>query len=114
MTDQKLTIGQAIDQIIKALELIEEGSRPTVLATVCAHLGIPTTATIAMKPSIPATVPASVLPLPQNTPHPHAGAPAQLDIRTLKNQKQPESATQMACLVAYYLQEVAPEGERKT
>jgi hypothetical protein len=36
-----------------------------------------------------------------------------MDIKTLKNQKQPSSAKQMACLVAYYLAELAPERERK-
>ena len=35
------------------------------------------------------------------------------DIRSLKTQKQPNSARQMACLVAYYLQDLAPEEERK-
>ncbi len=35
------------------------------------------------------------------------------DIRSLKDQKQPETAIQMAVLVAYYLQEVASPEERK-
>jgi len=34
-------------------------------------------------------------------------------IRDLKDDKQPESSNQMAALVAYYLSEVADEGERK-
>lgn len=36
-----------------------------------------------------------------------------LSIRDLKNEKRPTSANQMAALVAYYLSEVAGEGERK-
>lgn len=36
-----------------------------------------------------------------------------LDIRSLKEQKNPKSAIQMAVLVAYYLQEVSPIEERK-
>ncbi len=35
------------------------------------------------------------------------------DIRSLRNEKSPKSAIQMAALVAYYLQELAPDGERK-
>jgi hypothetical protein len=36
------------------------------------------------------------------------------DIRTLKQEKQPSSANEMAALVAFYLSEVAPGDERKT
>lgn len=34
------------------------------------------------------------------------------DIRSLKEEKQPRSANEMAALVAYYLSELAPDGER--
>lgn len=37
----------------------------------------------------------------------------QASIRDLKEEKQPESLSQMAALVAYYLSELAPENERK-
>ena len=36
-----------------------------------------------------------------------------MDIRSLKEQKQPKSAVQMACLVAYYLNEHASDGDKK-
>jgi hypothetical protein len=36
-----------------------------------------------------------------------------VDIRTLKEEKQPSSAREMAVLVAYYLSELAPDAERK-
>ena len=36
-----------------------------------------------------------------------------MDIRRLKEEKKPNSARQMACLVAFYLQEHAPTTERK-
>ena len=36
-----------------------------------------------------------------------------LDIRTLREQKKPDSARQMACIVAYYLLEHAPESDKK-
>ena len=35
------------------------------------------------------------------------------DIKSLKNQKEPSSAREMACLVAYYLSELAPSSDRK-
>ena len=36
-----------------------------------------------------------------------------VDIRSLRNQKQPNSDSEMAAIVAYYLSEVAPEDNRK-
>jgi hypothetical protein len=39
--------------------------------------------------------------------------PPTLHIKTLKEQKQPKSAIEMAVLVAYYLSHVVPEDERK-
>jgi hypothetical protein len=36
-----------------------------------------------------------------------------VDIRSLKEEKQPSSAREMAVLVAYYLSELAPASERK-
>ena len=113
MSESKITLGQAIDRIVEALQSIDEASRPTVLATVCAHLNIPTAVAATMKPSIPTTVSASVQPLPPPSAA-QSGAVTVVDIRSLKTQKQPKSASQMACIVAYYLQEVAPEPERKT
>ncbi len=35
------------------------------------------------------------------------------DIRTLREAKQPQTANEMAALVAYYVQELAPESERR-
>jgi hypothetical protein len=44
----------------------------------------------------------------------HAPGPRAIrDIRTLKESKAPKSANEMAALVAYYVSELAPEGERK-
>src|SRR5712691_11897180 len=39
--------------------------------------------------------------------------PRQVSIRDLKEEKQPQSLNQMAALVAYYLSELAPDGERR-
>jgi hypothetical protein len=38
----------------------------------------------------------------------------QMSVKDLKEEKQPESANQMAALVAFYLAEVAPESERQS
>jgi hypothetical protein len=44
-------------------------------------------------------------------PH-HGTAPTVTDIRALTAEKQPRSANEMVALVAYYVSELAPEGER--
>ena len=41
------------------------------------------------------------------------GKTRQVSIRDLKEEKQPESLSQMAALAAYYLSELAPESERR-
>lgn len=110
MTDKKVSLGQAIDQIVEALESLDGNSRLAALSAVCAHLKIDVSAGGASREK-PPQVKDTGLPLrnPPGSFHP----PAKVDIRSLKEQKQPKSARQMACLVAYYLQELAPEGERK-
>lgn len=56
-----------------------------------------------LPPSLPAYAP---------TPPPVVGGSAVSDIRTLKEQKQPRTQLEMAALVAYYVAELAGEGER--
>lgn len=116
MTKEAMTIGQAIDQILSALESLDERSRKTVMAAVSGHLGIPA---IEQPPAHGAPIAGSREPVKDTDElttktSKHSSPPVSVvDIRTLKNQKQPQSARQMACLVGYYLQELAPEGERK-
>lgn len=111
MTKEKQTLGQAIDEIVASLEPLESAARATALGAVCAHLqidfgparsGTPTAPTSAGQPALPITPP------PVSTP-----PAAQVDIRSLKDSKTPKTARQMACVVAYYLQELAPEADRK-
>lgn len=103
MAKQKLSLGQAIDAVIAVLEPLEEKERETVLTATCAHLGV-TSGSVGSKEA--------------QRSHGDGkgsggiGSPI-VDIRTLKTQKQPKSAQQMACLVAYYLQESAPAEDRK-
>ena len=114
MSEQKPTIGRAIDQIVEALGAFEDRDQTTILSTVCSHLQITlgsVTAEAAGRVSPSPEVPS--LPLPE-THHEHEQkSKHELDIRTLKDQKHPTSAKQMACLVAYYLLEYAPDEERK-
>jgi len=110
MSEKKVTLGQAIDQIIDALNSLEPEARLTAVEAACSHLeikigssrmGSPPPAT-PQPPVLPGTPPAPVNPLSPD-----------MDIRTLKEEKKPKSARQMACIVAYYLLEIAPETERR-
>ena len=107
MTDKKHTLGQAIDRIIEALEPLESQARQTAINAACSHLGIQVVGVENnQKPGKGS---------PSETPVVNPVGPGikQIDIRTLKEQKNPKSAAQMACLVAYYLQELAPQGDQK-
>lgn len=103
MSEKKMTLGQAIDQIVDALEQLGQEARQTAIEAACNHLGL----TTPTKQTSLGALPSASHPLPTKSASP------QTDIRTLKDQKNPRSAAQMACLVAYYLQELAPAHERK-
>jgi len=115
MTETKLTLGKAIDQIIEALSSFDDKDRKAILGTVCSHLQIDLGA------SYPAAAPAkhdAHGQTPGKITDPasaHTAKPVEhgLDIRRLKDDKKPNSARQMACLVAYYLQDHAPTNDRK-
>ena len=108
MTDGKLTLGKAIDQIIEALQPFDGKDSKAILTTVCSHLQIETEQKVASENR------RREEPKPENNTSPaRRGAEPGIDIKQLKEQKQPASARQMACLVAYYLQELALEAERK-
>lgn len=110
MTEKKMTLGQAIDQIVEALNALGPEARLTAVEAACSHLDIK----IGSLPSITSAQLATRPPVfPVLPPVQPAQLPPAVDIRTLKNQKQPQSARQMACLVAYYLRELAPEAERR-
>src|SRR5690349_4925821 len=106
MSDKKITLGQAIDKIIEALEPLEPSARQTAINAACSHLEIEIFPVERQGPTDPQNPP------PNPNSNPPAGGKV-IDIRTLKEQKNPKSASQMACVVAYYLQELAPQAERK-
>jgi hypothetical protein len=111
MTEDKLTLGQAIDLVEKALTAFDGPDQQTILTAVCSHLKIlPAAAVVQVNSHNGATTAPTNPPAPTTIPSSLSDG---IDIKTLKNQKQPASAKQMACVVAYYLAELAPEKERK-
>jgi len=111
MSEGKLTLGKAIDQIVEALQSFEERDRIAILSTVCSHLEIDLGVRSVAGPNSNSSAGEETA-----APIAHTISPNSkhgLDIKRLKEEKKPSSARQMACLVAYYLQEIAPESERK-
>lgn len=108
MTDStpKATLGQAIDKIIAALESLDPGARMTALRAASAHLNLG-----------PATAPEQSAPPPlpfvPGAPAHAVSSSGPQDIRSLKDNKQPGNALEMAALVAFYLQSVAPATDQK-
>jgi len=112
MAEKKVTLGQAIDQIIDALNSLKPEARLTAVEAACSHLDvkIENVRTGPSTPSAPLSTQTSTL--HATPPAPAAPSQSTMDIRTFKEQKQPKSAKQMACVIAYYLRELAPEAER--
>lgn len=95
----------AIGAILGALQGLEGESIQRVLDYVFGRLSIARPASVSIAASgkvVSAAGPREV------------SEPARLiSVRDLKDEKKPASSNQMAALVAYYLSEIAPEGERK-
>jgi hypothetical protein len=125
----KGTIGQAIDQTLSALAALERREQQIVISTICSILNIDEPAAKstgrATKHTDDSTAtssrqhPTEGADAPPDQHHTSNASPAReaaddhgIDIRTLRNEKQPTNALQMACIVAYYLQEHAPRDER--
>ena len=100
------SIGTAIDELIAALEPLEATARQTAIRAACDHLSIPFQGSGALG--------SPLLSFSSGEPSPtDARVAGQVDIRTFKQQKAPASANEMACVLAYYLQHLAPADERK-
>lgn len=114
MSQTKLSLGQAIDQIVGALESLDGDARKTAIEAACTHLKLSLGHVLqAPEPrDRPAQATASVTAATGRAAA-LVAPPAQTDIRSFKNLKNPKSAREMACVVAFYLQELAPDGERK-
>jgi hypothetical protein len=106
------SLGAAIDEIIAALSSIPESSRSTAIRAACEHLGQDFIATTGLANANP-----PVSNLPSNESAAETGrtrSTTVTDIRSLKEQKNPANATEMAAVLAYYLQHLAPESERRS
>ena len=113
----KSSIGKAIDEVLAALSTLDKREQQVVVATVCSFLEIKS-----VEASINAVLGDKAASASDTGPMESTGGASQkykaplhhgLDIRTLKEQKQPDSSRQMACVVAFYLHEHAPDGEKK-
>jgi hypothetical protein len=109
MAEKKKTLGQAIDDIVLALDGLDESTQIVAIKAVCEQLNIrviqqgqPIIPTHPLAPS------ENALTLPQSQQSDKI-----TDIRTLKEKKKPTTAIEMACLVAFYLENHASEGDRK-
>lgn len=116
MSEKKITLGAAIDQIVAALESLEERSRLTAIHAACEFLSLKATSPdIIEKPTSHHDKNAENGFKTTHTHHTNDNMAGvhQVDIRRFKEEKKPKSARQMACVVAYYLKELAPPNERK-
>jgi hypothetical protein len=96
----------ALDTLISVLEPLDDAARSRVLDYAMRRLGMRELIAAATQPGEPSRPETLALPSVM------VAAPA-TDIRTLREQKAPATVNEMAALVAYYLQELAPEDDRK-
>lgn len=97
---------RALMNIIKELLPLDASSREVVLASAAAFVK-------AKAPTAKGDVPDATLAGTHVQPPPFAEG-RHTDIRSLKEEKQPRTAIEMATLVAYFLAELAKEDEQKT
>lgn len=105
--DQEL---KAIKTIAEALEPLDPESRRRALSYAMEHLGL---SEIGAGTSSRAPLQNPPDSSPPSTPSHRTVHPNIVNIRALKEQKRPNSAIEMATLVAYYLKHEAPADERK-
>jgi hypothetical protein len=97
---------RAIQAVIDALEPLDVEARSRVLDYTLKRLGMHDLSTPVVAPSAGKTNILAVDAPPQSVV-------STTDIRSLRGEKQPKSAIEMAAVVAYYLSELAPGSERK-
>lgn len=107
----KPTLGRAIDQVIAALGAFKAADQQTILRAVYAHLNISAPAETGPAPKTHEEPTREER--PTAAPRATKGEYAGMDIKAFKEMKKPSSARQMACVVAYYLAEIATGDERK-
>jgi hypothetical protein len=112
MTDSPLkkTLGQSIDEIINALQALDEPTRIVAVRAACDHLNVPLGAVPTGKEGAQLD---EISKADLDSAKEKTDTPVQMDISSLREKKDPTGANEMACVVAYYLQNVAPKEERK-
>lgn len=114
MAETKISLGHAIDQIVGALEGLDQNARRTAISAACSHLNIHIVSSDDDSKTTSDTEPKDDQSAGDATHHRTTKhLEQQIDIRSLKAEKNPNSAIEMACLVAYYLQELASKNDRK-
>jgi hypothetical protein len=99
----------AINAMVAALSPLKEEQRFRAIEYVLRRFNAVTLQSSPVAPTSAGYAPPSP-PSPSLT----TSTPSVVDIRTLREQKDPRSANEMATLVAYYLSELAPPTDRKT
>ena len=108
----KKSLGQAIDAVIGALEALNESERLIAVKAVSEHLSIPLDAGGSTTTSLKEPPATGEFKPPDTTSNP-PGSQKITDIRSLKESKNPKSTAEMACIVAYYLENHASVSEKK-
>ena len=98
---------KAIETIINILRPLDNTAQQRVLRYAVQHLGLQVEQPDLSPPGLPTNTGAHVEQPPQ---HPRKQV---VDIRSLRDQKQPSSDMEMAAIVAYYLSELAAEENRR-
>jgi len=106
----KKSLGEAIDAVVNALTGLDEPSKLIAIKAACEHMGVPLESARTPPPIPLATGTESHTP---STPHSFSATGTLMDIRSLKETKNPNNDIEMACVVAYYLKHSAPEDERR-
>jgi hypothetical protein len=105
--NRKKSLGECIDSLIEALKDIDHTAREIAIKAACEHLDIP------LSVGAPKEVDLSAPGIAGRQQQP-TKAVRIIDLRTLREQKRPKGAVEMACIVAYYLQQYAQDAEKKS
>lgn len=100
---------KAINTMVAALSPLKEEQRLRAIEYVLRRFNA---VTLQAPPVAPSSI--GYAPTPTSAAPFTTATPSIVDIRTLREQKDPKSANEMATLVAYYLSELAPPTDRKS
>ena len=101
----------ALNTVVQALEPLSPDERRRVLSSALAFLGDPPLVPHQGETAPEETTTGQAELLGEETAR--TGGAQVSDIRSLREQKQPKTDVEMAAVVAYYVSELAPGGERK-